>query len=174
MQVERIEVEVGETRNHPYEYGNRRCSVRLVASVEADSIDQIDAEIRQLRINAAKAVESELGEWVRILKVTRELDIGLNQSWEWREAARDGTLEDFAYAFLEKTTMLPNELADYYITEIINRKDLLSGADEKKLIGEVEMECKCGWIGTVDCCIPDVDGEGSLGCPECERVAKEV
>ncbi len=26
---------------------------------------------------------------------------------------------------------------------------------------------KCNWSGTVDDCIPDIDGEGSLGCPKC-------
>ena len=30
--------------------------------------------------------------------------------------------------------------------------------------------CECGWLGTVDDCEPDVDGEGSLGCPGCNRV----
>lgn len=37
-----------------------------------------------------------------------------------------------------------------------------------KSIMEVRVECiTCGWIGMVGDCEPDIDGEGSLGCPEC-------
>lgn len=31
----------------------------------------------------------------------------------------------------------------------------------------------CGWEGIVWDCEPDVDGEGSLGCPKCLNVVKE-
>lgn len=34
------------------------------------------------------------------------------------------------------------------------------------------MECSCGWVGVVWDCEPDVDGDGSLGCPECFKVVK--
>ncbi len=35
-------------------------------------------------------------------------------------------------------------------------------------IGNALMECPCcGWEGTVYECEPDVDGDGSLGCPVC-------
>ena len=38
-------------------------------------------------------------------------------------------------------------------------------------IGEVKTSCPiCEWVGTVEECVPDVDGEGSLGCPKCEAV----
>lgn len=41
-------------------------------------------------------------------------------------------------------------------------------------ITEVEMKCKYGWIGTVWNCKPDVDGDGSLGCPECLKVIEVI
>lgn len=34
--------------------------------------------------------------------------------------------------------------------------------------------CSCGWQGTVDECIPDVDDQGNLGCPKCEKVITVV
>jgi hypothetical protein len=37
-------------------------------------------------------------------------------------------------------------------------------------ITEVPCKCECGWAGTVWDCEPDIDGDGSLGCPVCERV----
>jgi hypothetical protein len=37
-------------------------------------------------------------------------------------------------------------------------------------ITEVPAVCKCGWRGTVGDAEPDVDGDGSLGCPECGAV----
>ena len=38
-------------------------------------------------------------------------------------------------------------------------------------IGDVVSYCpKCQWYGVVDDCIPDIDGDGSLGCPKCESV----
>lgn len=30
----------------------------------------------------------------------------------------------------------------------------------------------CGWTGTVRDCEPDVDGDGSLGCPKCFTIVK--
>ena len=33
---------------------------------------------------------------------------------------------------------------------------------------------KCRWYGTVGQCEPDVDGDGSLGCPKCFEVIKVV
>lgn len=30
----------------------------------------------------------------------------------------------------------------------------------------------CGWRGTVGDCEPDVDGDGSLGCPLCDAIAE--
>lgn len=42
-------------------------------------------------------------------------------------------------------------------------------------IEDVAMVCsECGWTGTLGEAVPDVDGEGSLGCPMCLSVAKEV
>ncbi len=41
-------------------------------------------------------------------------------------------------------------------------------------IGSVPRRCICGWTGTVAACTPDVDGEGSLGCPQCGRVVPDV
>ena len=37
-------------------------------------------------------------------------------------------------------------------------------------ITSVVCTCSCGWVGTVVQCRPDVDGDGSLGCPECGTV----
>lgn len=31
----------------------------------------------------------------------------------------------------------------------------------------------CDWAGTVYDCLPDVDGDGSLGCPCCKSVITE-
>lgn len=42
-------------------------------------------------------------------------------------------------------------------------------------IGDVKCRCQyCDWFGTVYDCEPDVNGEGSLGCPECSRVMRDV
>jgi hypothetical protein len=41
-------------------------------------------------------------------------------------------------------------------------------------IGDAPASCQCGWSGTVDDCIPDVDGRGNLGCPECGRIINIV
>jgi hypothetical protein len=41
-------------------------------------------------------------------------------------------------------------------------------------ITEQPCKCTCGWTGTVYDCEPDVDGDGSLGCPECEKVIEVV
>lgn len=37
-------------------------------------------------------------------------------------------------------------------------------------ITKVSCTCVCGWQGTVYDCEPDIDGDGSLGCPECGKV----
>lgn len=37
-------------------------------------------------------------------------------------------------------------------------------------ITDAQCECSCGWQGIVEDCIPDVDGNGRLGCPECEAI----
>ena len=37
-------------------------------------------------------------------------------------------------------------------------------------ITDVAAVCICGWIGTVGDTEPDIDGDGSLGCPRCQRV----
>lgn len=43
----------------------------------------------------------------------------------------------------------------------------------KKKIEDVRCICpKCTWVGTVYECEPDVDGDGSLGCPKCGAVVK--
>ena len=42
-------------------------------------------------------------------------------------------------------------------------------------ITQVPMKCpNCGWVGKVIDCEPDVDGDGSLGCPKCNTVMVEV
>ena len=43
-------------------------------------------------------------------------------------------------------------------------------------IGATKMLCKsenCHWSGVVDSCLPDIDGEGSLGCPKCKGYVNE-
>ena len=45
-----------------------------------------------------------------------------------------------------------------------------------KSIHDVKIHCPakaCGWRGIVAHAIPDVDGDGSLGCPLCRRVVEE-
>jgi len=37
-------------------------------------------------------------------------------------------------------------------------------------ITSVSCKCHCGWRGCVGDCFPDVDEEGSLGCPMCLAV----
>lgn len=32
------------------------------------------------------------------------------------------------------------------------------------------VRCECGWLGSVAGAIPDIDGDGSLGCADCGRV----
>ncbi len=39
---------------------------------------------------------------------------------------------------------------------------------------DVRMKCpECMLITTVDLCEPDIDGEGSLGCPRCLAMEKK-
>ena len=41
-------------------------------------------------------------------------------------------------------------------------------------ITEVQVRCsKCGWQGTVGNCEPDIDGDGSLGCPKCLALVRD-
>ena len=43
----------------------------------------------------------------------------------------------------------------------------------RKRITDVACVCPvCGWTGTVGECEPDVDGDGSLGCPKCNAVVE--
>ncbi len=44
----------------------------------------------------------------------------------------------------------------------------------KTRITDVPCECSCGWWGIVYDCEPDVDGEGSLGCPRCLKIVEVV
>lgn len=37
-------------------------------------------------------------------------------------------------------------------------------------ITDYPCKCECGWTGTVWDCEPDIDGDGSLGCPVCLKV----
>lgn len=49
------------------------------------------------------------------------------------------------------------------------------GKSRDKLLSITEQLCRClecDWNGTVWDCEPDVDGDGSLGCPECLAVVK--
>lgn len=41
-------------------------------------------------------------------------------------------------------------------------------------IDDYPAACQCGWRGTVNECIPDIDGGGNLGCPECNRIINIV
>lgn len=45
---------------------------------------------------------------------------------------------------------------------------------ERVKITDVPVKCKCGWIGTVDDCEPDVNGQGDLGCPLCKQIINVV
>jgi len=49
----------------------------------------------------------------------------------------------------------------------------IPGKPDCPSIFDVPCWCLCGWIGTVGTSEPDVDGEGSLGCPECLRVVEQ-
>jgi len=46
--------------------------------------------------------------------------------------------------------------------------------DSRELVGidDLAAWCSCGWCGTVGDCEPDVDGDGSLGCPVCFSVVR--
>ena len=37
-------------------------------------------------------------------------------------------------------------------------------------IGDVTVKCDCGWEGIVAQMEPDIDGDGGLGCPVCQKV----
>ena len=42
-------------------------------------------------------------------------------------------------------------------------------------ITDVKCYCQyCNWFGTLKDCEPDIDGDGSLGCPECSRVMRDI
>lgn len=65
-----------------------------------------------------------------------------------------------------------SELAKLAIAHgLYDAHDWLLNQRPLKRIVDVECTCSgCGWIGTVGNCEPDVDGDGSLGCPECLTV----
>lgn len=39
-----------------------------------------------------------------------------------------------------------------------------------KITDAPAMCAKCGWKGTVWECEPDIDGDGNLGCPDCNAI----
>ena len=46
----------------------------------------------------------------------------------------------------------------------------------RRSVFEIPVRCvapECGWSGTVGEAVPDVDGDGSMGCPKCGRIVKE-
>ena len=43
-----------------------------------------------------------------------------------------------------------------------------------KSILDSDVKCtECGWHGIVDECIPNIDNDGSLGCPACQAIVEE-
>jgi len=53
----------------------------------------------------------------------------------------------------------------------IQRDNSFLESDGLLKVGIVAVSCSnCGWAGTVDDTLPDIDGEGSLGCPKCENI----
>jgi len=59
----------------------------------------------------------------------------------------------------------------HYEWNKINNPDTMPKHHPDSILSQ-GMVCACGWSGIVDNCIPDVDGDGSLGCPKCEKVVK--
>ena len=47
-------------------------------------------------------------------------------------------------------------------------------SESMSILEEKTVCLSCHWQGTVGDCEPDVDGDGSLGCPVCNHVVKTV
>lgn len=72
MDIKEVSVEVGETRNHPFEYGNRRASVRMTAGL--DEGDNHEVSAAELRLMARQQVEAELDGWEKDLLQERHVE----------------------------------------------------------------------------------------------------
>lgn len=76
-----------------------------------------------------------------------------------------------------KLELIANTIVDYAADHRMNQEPGFAKADTSHLvkIGDVPMTCPhCRWDGTIGDCVPNVDEEGSLGCPKCKRIVTET
>jgi hypothetical protein len=71
MDIKRVSVEVGEVRNHPFEYGNCRASVQMTAAL--DETDNHEVSATELRLMARQQVEAELDGWEERIREERRI-----------------------------------------------------------------------------------------------------
>jgi len=92
MRITEVTVGVHQKKNHPYEYGNFDCEVRLTAVVGDD--DCIDDVVKGLRNQAGDHVRNECSLFIARVEKERERDYDL-------EAAMRETEEDWEDAHYE-------------------------------------------------------------------------
>jgi len=112
----------------------------------------------QVKIVSDGAVYSPSGGTkIYLLHEDQEIDISeIVQAVAWSIDVADG---------LARGTLLIPRIA-------LEVRGDLKGVIREALRGitTVPLRCKCGWSGTVYDAVPDVDGDGSLGCPDCDRL----
>lgn len=84
---------------------------------------------------------------------------------------------DGARAMREACRRLAEQLDAEYalVAESIAKLPLPAAPVPLGSIHDVPMLCpNCGWQGAVSECEPDVDGDGSLGCPTCQAVVRDA
>jgi len=132
MEVTEVAVEIGETRNHPFEYGNYRASVRLQAVLD-EGDDHRDV-VRELRMTGALQVAQECNQWVdavrentRVLGLVREIKALIqnvrllpgrlheNRTWQGYTFSDLQRYRDRAAA---KITELPEDMRDHWYDEV--------------------------------------------------------
>ena len=121
MEVTEVAVEIGETRNHPFEYGNYRASVRLQAVL--DEGDDHREVVRELRMTGALQVAQECNQWVDAVRENTRV-LGLVR--EIKALIQNVRLQGYTFSDLQryrdraaaKITELPEEMRDHWYDEV--------------------------------------------------------
>jgi hypothetical protein len=125
MEITEVSVEVGEVRNHPFEYGNRRASVRMTAAL--DEVDNHEVSAAELRLMARQQVEAELDGWEeRIREERRIADVLLEIENEVYRVRQFGNSPDDVSAHVEGAMVviedLPEEMRQEWIDRVLDAK----------------------------------------------------
>jgi len=106
MDIKEVSVEVGEVRNHPFEYGNYRASVRLTARIE-ESENDLDVTHRLRGIARMHALE-ECDQWEEQIREEHRIEQAISRliDWENRVSRWGHTVEDAEKYYMRACEML--------------------------------------------------------------------